>query len=67
MRSSSSSAYSPDFNSIELAFAELKAFLRAKRPGTFDRVCELIVAALGLFMPTSAQIASGICDYRFTT
>ena len=28
--------YSPDFNPIELAFAKLKAFLRAARPRTFD-------------------------------
>ena len=39
--------YSPDFNPIELAFAKLKAFLRAARPRTFEHVCELIAAALG--------------------
>ena len=39
--------YSPDFNPIELAFAKLKAFLRAARPRTFDQVCALIAAALG--------------------
>ena len=39
--------YSPDFNPIELAFAKLKAFLRAARPRTFDHVCELMAAALG--------------------
>jgi transposase len=43
--------YSPDFNPIEQAFAKLKAFLRAARPRTFDRVCELIAAAIGLFTP----------------
>ena len=43
--------YSPDFNPIELAFAKLKAFLRAARPRTFDRVCELMATALGLFLP----------------
>jgi transposase len=32
--------YSPDFNPIEQAFAKLKAFLRAARPRSFDRVCE---------------------------
>jgi len=31
--------YRPDFNPIELAFAKLKAFLRAVRPRTFDQVC----------------------------
>ena len=30
--------YSPDFNPIELAFAKLKAFLRAARPRSFDQV-----------------------------
>jgi transposase len=30
--------YSPDFNPIELAFAKLKAFMRA-RPRSFDQVC----------------------------
>ena len=30
--------YSPDFNPIEMAFAKLKAFLRAARPRTFDHV-----------------------------
>ena len=39
--------YSPDFNPIELAFAKLKAFLRAARPRSFDHVCGLLAAALG--------------------
>jgi len=43
--------YSPDFNPIELAFAKLKAFLRAERPRSFEQVCDLIATALGLFMP----------------
>ena len=30
--------YRPDFNPIEMAFAKLKAFLRAARPRTFDHV-----------------------------
>jgi transposase len=34
--------YSPDFNPIELAFAKLKAFMRAARPRTFDQVVELV-------------------------
>ena len=38
--------YSPDFNLIEMAFAKLKAFLRAARPRTFDQVCALMAAAL---------------------
>jgi transposase len=40
--------YSPDFNPIEMAFAKLKAFLRAARPRTFDDVSALTAAALAL-------------------
>ena len=43
--------YSPDFNPIELAFAKLKAFLRAARPRPFDQVVELVAIALELFSP----------------
>jgi transposase len=41
--------YSPDFNSIEMAFAKLKAFLRAARPPDFDQVVALMGTALTLF------------------
>ena len=44
--------YSPDFNPIQLAFAKLKAFLRAARPRTFDHVVELVAIALQLFSDT---------------
>lgn len=59
--------YSPDFNPIELAFAKLKAFLRAARPRTFDHVCELMAAALGLFMPDECANYVRHCGYRFAT
>jgi transposase len=59
--------YSPDFNPIELAFAKLKAFLRAFRPRTFDHVCELMAAALGLFMPDECANYVKHCGYLFTT
>ena len=59
--------YSPDFNPIELAFAKLKAFLRAARPRTFDHVCELMAAALGLFMPDECANYVRHCGYRVTT
>src|SRR5215211_6251469 len=55
--------YSPDFNPIELAFAKLKAFLRAARPRTFDHVCELMAAALGLFMPDECTNYVRHCGY----
>ena len=47
--------YSPDFNPIELAFAKLKAFLRAARPRTFDHVCALLAAALELLTPSECR------------
>ena len=59
--------YSPDFNPIELAFAKLKAFLRAARPRTFEHVCELMAAALTLFMPDECGNYVRHCGYRFTT
>ena len=59
--------YSPDFNPIELAFAKLKAFLRAARPRTFEHVCELMAAALGLFMPDECTNCVRHCGYRVTT
>jgi transposase len=59
--------YSPDFNPIELAFAKLKAFIRAARPRTFDHVCELIAIALGLFTPTECRHFIRHCGYRVST
>jgi transposase len=59
--------YSPDFNPIEQAFAKLKALLRAARPRNFDRVCELIRAAIALF--TLAECANYLrhSGYRVAT
>jgi transposase len=59
--------YSPDFNPIELAFAKLKAFVRAVRPRTFDHVCELIAVALGLFTPTECRHFIRHSGYRVST
>ena len=59
--------YSPDFNPIELAFAKLKAFLRAARPRTFDHVCDLIAVALGLFTPTECRNFVRHAGYRVAT
>jgi len=58
---------SPDFNPIELAFAKLKAFIRAARPRTFDHVCDLIAVALGLFTPTECRNFIRHCGYRVST
>lgn len=56
--------YSPDFNPIELAFAKLKAFLRAARPRSFDQVCDLIRTALALFLPDECAHYVKHCGYR---
>jgi transposase len=59
--------YSPDFNPIELAFAKLKAFLRAMRPRSFDQVCALLAAALELFAPDECVNYIRHCGYRVAT
>ena len=56
--------YSPDFNPIEMAFAKLKAFLRAARPRTFDQVLELVAIALPLFTPPECLNFVQHCGYR---
>jgi transposase len=56
--------YSPDFNPIELAFAKLKAFLRAARPRSYEQVCTLIAIALDLFTPDECANYVRHCGYR---
>lgn len=56
--------YSPDFNPIELAFAKLKAFLRAARPRNFDQVNSLMAIALELFTPQECANYIRHCGYR---
>ena len=56
--------YSPDFNPIELAFAKLKAFLRAARPRSFDQVISLMAIALELFTPLECANYIRHCGYR---
>ena len=56
-----------DFNPIELAFAKLKAFLRAARPRSFDQVVELLAIALHLFTPRECLNFVRHCGYRVTT
>jgi transposase len=58
--------YSPDFNPIELAFAKLKAFLRAARPRNYQQVCSLIAIALILFTPDECAAYARHCGYRAT-
>ena len=56
--------YSPDCNPIEMAFAKLKAFMRAARPRTFDHVTALTAAALALFTPAECRNYIRHCGYR---
>jgi transposase len=57
--------YSPDVNPIELAFAKLKALLRADRPRTFDKVMQLVATALERFTPAECRNYVRHCGYRF--
>lgn len=59
--------YSPDLNPIELAFAKLKAFLRAARPRSFDQVVELVATAIELFTPAECANYVHHCGYRLAT
>ncbi len=59
--------YSPDFNPIELAFAKLKAFLRAARPRNFEHVYDLIARAIHLFTPDECANYARHCGYRVAT
>jgi transposase len=59
--------YSPDLNPIEMAFAKLKAFMRAARPRTFDQVCDLMRTALALFLPEECANYVAHCGYRVAT
>jgi len=47
--------YSPDFNPIEMAFAKLKALLRAAAPRTIPDLAAVIRAALDAFTPAECR------------
>jgi hypothetical protein len=53
--------------SVELAFAKLKAFVRAARRRSFDDVCALMTPALGLFVRDECANYIRHCGYRVTT
>ena len=50
-----------------LAFAKLKAFLRAARPRTFEHVVELVRRAIPLFTPHDCTNFIRHCGYRVST
>ena len=58
--------YSPDFNPIELAFAKLKAFLRAARPRTFDQSARCSRPRSALHRDECANYVRH-CGYRIAT
>ena len=56
--------YSPDLNPIEMAFAKLKAHLRAKAVGT-DALWQEIATICGLFEPQECQNSFTATGYGF--
>ena len=59
-------AYSPDLNPIEMAFAKLKALLRAKAVRTIDELWRAIGQICGLFDPQECQNYFKAAGYGFT-
>jgi hypothetical protein len=52
---------------IELAFAKLKAFMRAARPRSFEQDCTLVATALGFYTTTECANYLRHCGYRLAT
>lgn len=60
------SAHSPDLNPIEMAFAKLKALLRARAVRTIDALCRAIGEICDLFSPQERQNDFDAAGYGFT-
>jgi transposase len=58
--------YSPDLNPIEMAFAKLKALLRARAIRTIDALWRAIGEISGLFIPQERQNYFAAGGYGFT-
>ena len=58
--------YSPDLNPIEMAFAKLKANLRARAARTIDDLWKAIGDICGLFSPDECQNYFDAAGYGFT-
>jgi transposase len=58
--------YSPDLNPIEMAFAKLKAHLRAKAVRTIDALWKAIGQICDLFSPQECQNYFDALGYGFT-
>jgi transposase len=57
--------YSPDLNPIEMAFAKLKALLRARAIRTIDGLWQAIGEICDLFSPTECQNYFAAAGYGF--
>ena len=58
--------YSPDLNPIEMAFAKLKALLRARAIRTIDALWRAIGEICDLFSPQECQSFFPAAGYGFT-
>jgi transposase len=58
--------YSPDLNPIEMAFAKLKALLRARAVRTIDALWRAIGEICDLFSPQECQNCFDAAGYGFT-
>lgn len=58
--------YSPDLNPIEMAFAKLKAYLRARAVRTIDALWKAIGDICGLFDPIECRNYFAAAGYGFT-
>lgn len=59
-------AYSPDFNPIELAFAKLKAYLRAAAARSAQALLDQLRSALDTFLPCHCSNFFRHCGYAAT-
>ena len=59
--------YSPDWNPIEQLFAKLTAWVRARRPRSFDAVCTVFAEALPLITPDECAAYVRHCRYGVPT
>ena len=57
--------YSPDLNPIEMAFAKLKALLRARAIRTIDALWRAIGEICDLFCPNNVETTSPTAGYGF--
>jgi transposase len=58
--------YSPDLNSIELAFSKFKKLLRDGAERTVDKLWKLCGAILGEFTESECRNYFNHCGYRYT-